>query len=294
MINLVDCIQQSIGFIEDHLHEPITVSDMADAAGYSIFHFIRSFNQVVCHTPYDYLMRRRLTKSAEDLVSSNRRIIDIAQDYCIGSQESFTRLFRRMFDETPGQCRAAGWVAGWKTFQAKTAEDLCFSSQLDPQSIVITNIETIRLKGLMSRVEEGLAKREKIRSALIADLSKMMTFKANYQLYEIWSGTTPEQTDEYCFLGTLMSGEDDGNGVLVDQTIPEGKVIEVGINQGDEISAVRFVLSSWMPNNELQPLLPLCLILRKDDHSNAKRWQTLIIKVEKTKSIKKTGRLVHE
>jgi len=52
-------ILAALGYIEQHLCEPIMVSDIARAAGYSLFHFIRTFNKIVRHTPYDYLMRRR-------------------------------------------------------------------------------------------------------------------------------------------------------------------------------------------------------------------------------------------
>lgn len=281
MLNLIECILQSIGYIENHLNEPITVSDMADAAGYSVFHFIRSFNQVVWHTPYDYLIRRRLTRAVNDLVSSNRRIIDIAQDYCIGSQESFTRLFRKMFNQTPGQCRAAGGVDWWKTFQEKTAEDLCFSSQLDPTNIILTEMATIRLKGLMSRVEEGLNSRDDLRAALAADMSKIIPTSANCQPYEIWSGIYPGQTESYCFFGYPISEVDNNTGILAEQTINGGRVIEVGVNKGEEVCATRFSLSSWIPSRELKPALPLCLIIRKGSFSNINSKESLLIRVER-------------
>lgn len=294
MINLVECILQSIGYIEDHLQEPITVSDMADAAGYSVFHFIRSFNQVVKHTPYDYLMRRRLSMAESDLVSSNRRVIDIAQDYCISSQESFTRLFRKMFDQTPGQCRATGGVAWWKTLQAKTAEDLYFSSKLDPRNIALTEIQTIRLKGLMSRVEEGLNSRDDIRAALVADISKIIQLRANFQQYETWSNIFPQQTEGYFFIGFLMSDVENNSGMLVEQTFTGGRMIEVGINQGEEVCAARFLLSSWMPNRELQPTMPLCLIIRKGDFSSVNIKESLFIRVEVVDATGKERIIAHE
>lgn len=280
MINLVESILESVGYIEDHLHDPITVSDMADAAGYSVFHFIRSFNQVVWHTPYDYLIRRRLTRAVDDLVSSNRRIIDIAQDYCINSQESFTRLFRKMFDQTPGQCRAAGGVGWWKTFQAKTAEDLCFSSRLDPRDIILTEMETIRLQGLMSRVGEGVYRRDDLRAALAADISKIIPSCANCQHYEIWSGISPEQTESYCFFGYPISEVDSNPGILVERTINGGRVVEVSMNQGEEVCATRFSLSSWIPNHDLIPSLPLCLIKRKGSFSTINNQESLLIRVD--------------
>ncbi len=42
----LDLMAQAIDFIEAHLQEDITVSDIAAAVSYSIYHFCRTFNQV--------------------------------------------------------------------------------------------------------------------------------------------------------------------------------------------------------------------------------------------------------
>jgi len=98
-------VHAALTFIEDHLHEDITVGDIASAAGYSLYHFIRTFNQVVQHSPYDFLMRRRLSEAAQELIDTDRRILDIAVDYSFGSHETFSRAFKRMFDLSPSQWR---------------------------------------------------------------------------------------------------------------------------------------------------------------------------------------------
>jgi len=98
-------IHAALTFIEDHLQEDIAVGDVAAAAGYSLYHFIRTFNQMVQHSPYDFLMRRRLSESARELLRSDRRILDIAMDYSFTSHETFSRAFKRMFDLQPSQWR---------------------------------------------------------------------------------------------------------------------------------------------------------------------------------------------
>ena len=97
--------ETAVTFIEDHLQDDITLADIAAAVSYSLFHFCRVFNQIVHHPPYDYLMRRRLTAAAQQLVESEQRITDIAFAYQFGSPESFSRAFRRMFGELPTQWR---------------------------------------------------------------------------------------------------------------------------------------------------------------------------------------------
>lgn len=96
----------SLNCVESHLREPLSVAEMAAAAGYSIFHFERLFNKNTHHTPYDYLIRRRLSASVQELTQTKRRITDIAADYQFQNLETYSRAFRRMFNMQPSQCRA--------------------------------------------------------------------------------------------------------------------------------------------------------------------------------------------
>lgn len=104
----ITAIMRAVEFVESHLQEEISIADMADAAYYSLFHFCRMFNAVVHHTPYDYLMRRRLSEAARELVQTDKKVIEIAFDYQFNSPETFTRAFKRMFGMQPNQWRKQG------------------------------------------------------------------------------------------------------------------------------------------------------------------------------------------
>ncbi len=101
----INAVAAGIAFIEGYLCQKITVGDIADAAGYSLFHFIRTFNKIVHHTPYDYLMRRRISHAAELLLDTDDRVLDIALDCQFDSHEGFTRAFGRLFGMTPSMWR---------------------------------------------------------------------------------------------------------------------------------------------------------------------------------------------
>ena len=55
---------QAIEFIEAHLKDDISVADIAASVSFSLYHFSRTFSRVTRYSPYDYLMRRRLTEAA--------------------------------------------------------------------------------------------------------------------------------------------------------------------------------------------------------------------------------------
>jgi AraC family transcriptional regulator len=86
MLNLEPMVT-AVTFIEDCLQENIKVADMADAVNFSLFHFCRTFNKIVHHTPYDYLIRRRLSESARLLLETDQRITDIAFTFQFNSPE---------------------------------------------------------------------------------------------------------------------------------------------------------------------------------------------------------------
>ena len=53
----------------------------------------------------DYLRKRRLTLAAQELVSSNLKIIDIAFKYHYETPEAFTKAFRKQHGVTPRDVR---------------------------------------------------------------------------------------------------------------------------------------------------------------------------------------------
>ena len=101
-------ILKSIYYIERHLTDALSISNVASEASYSMYHFHRLFQSVTGETPGSYIRKRRLTEAAGELVSSERAIIDIAMDYQFGSQEAFTRAFQKLFGISPGRFRKSG------------------------------------------------------------------------------------------------------------------------------------------------------------------------------------------
>jgi len=87
--------------------EPITVAEMARAAGLSPAHFSREFNRTFGETPHRYLLTRRLERAAALLRTTDRRVADVCFLVGLGSVGSFTTSFRRMFAMTPTQYRTS-------------------------------------------------------------------------------------------------------------------------------------------------------------------------------------------
>ena len=78
-------------FISENLHQPITASDVAKAAGYSQYHAARVFRAETGVSPFEYIRRQRLTKSARTLRLGKHKVLDVALDFVFDTHEGFTR-----------------------------------------------------------------------------------------------------------------------------------------------------------------------------------------------------------
>ena len=87
--------------------EPITVDDMARAAGLSRAHFSREFRRAFGEPPHSYLMTRRLERAAAMLRGTDRQVTDICYSVGLASVGSFTSSFTRTYGVSPTAYRAA-------------------------------------------------------------------------------------------------------------------------------------------------------------------------------------------
>jgi AraC-like DNA-binding protein len=86
--------------------EPLTVDDMARAAGLSRAHFSREFRRAFGDSPHAYLLTRRLERAAALLRTTDRSVAEICLAVGLQSIGSFTTSFSRTFGASPTAYRA--------------------------------------------------------------------------------------------------------------------------------------------------------------------------------------------
>lgn len=101
-------VQRAVDYIEDHLHDDLSVDKIAQVAAFSRWHFQMVFSSAVGDSLKEYIRKRRLSLALVALGQTDQRIIDIAMQSGFESQEAFTRAFKAMFGVTPGECRKVG------------------------------------------------------------------------------------------------------------------------------------------------------------------------------------------
>ncbi|MBC8505603.1 MAG: AraC family transcriptional regulator [Anaerolineales bacterium] len=262
-------IKQAIDFVEENLQDEIVVADMASAAGYSLFHFVRTFNKVVHHTPYDYLMRRRLSEAADALVSSDRRIIDIALEYCFHSSEVFSRAFKRMFGIQPSQYRTGGFVDPRFAFSPKTLPYLQHINRGDFLAPALIQRDAVTVMGLMTRVAEGRQDIQQLWDSPGMEISNL----AELSRYGIttYPGDWVEKGAFY-LAAVAMNATDIAGHTLVTRTFPAGDYAAFK-HEGslEDLAYTRdFIYQSWLPKSGRRLAYPLeieCYGENKEDNT---------------------------
>jgi AraC-like DNA-binding protein len=87
--------------------EPLSVDEMARAAGLSRAHLSREFRRAFGESPHAYLLTRRLERAAALLRNTDSSVKDICYSVGLRSVGSFTTSFTRVYGRPPLAYRAS-------------------------------------------------------------------------------------------------------------------------------------------------------------------------------------------
>lgn len=101
-------ITKVLDYIENHLRDDtkLNVTSLSKIAGYSEFHFVRVFKEIVGLTPAGYIRKRRISEIVKR-IGDNRPISEIAFEYGFNSKENFTRAFKSEHNVLPTEFKSA-------------------------------------------------------------------------------------------------------------------------------------------------------------------------------------------
>ena len=104
----IESISKAISYIEDNLTNELTLEKIASTVLISPFYFQKGFSMLCGFTVSDYIRQRRLALAGGEIVSTDKKIIDIAMKYGYDSPDSFTKAFTRFHGITPTAVRKDG------------------------------------------------------------------------------------------------------------------------------------------------------------------------------------------
>lgn len=95
----------AVEFIEQRLHQGISVSDVARASFLSLSHLQSMFSRTFHISVGEYIAKRKLCLAARQLRDTWRSITDIAFETGYANVESFSRAFKKQFLRSPSAYR---------------------------------------------------------------------------------------------------------------------------------------------------------------------------------------------
>ncbi len=242
-------VAKAVWFIESHVADEVTLTDIAAVAGLSRFQMVRTFGMTTGHSVMRYVRGRRLTEAAKALAKGAPDILTVALDARYGSHEAFTRAFRDQFGLTPDRVRARGSLETLQLVEAFAMEETAKTTLQPPRM-----------------VDGG--------PLLIAGLKEHFRFEALAALPNLWQrfglhlGTVPGQIGRAAY-GVCFNNSEDGFDYIAGVEVRDEDAVPKEFAQlrlarqryavfqhADHVSTVRgtfmAIFGVWLPGSGLQ------------------------------------------
>lgn len=120
-------LKRAIDYIEAHLAEPITLSDMAGSTGLTRMHFAAQFRAATGVRPHEYLLRRRIERAQQLLLETDMPLVEVALSVGFQTQSHFTGVFNKFVGQPP---------RGWRQLHGGTG-----SSRARPEAAIVNQTD---------------------------------------------------------------------------------------------------------------------------------------------------------
>lgn len=108
----VEELISALDYIEDNISGEIHVQEIADFCYVSLSALQKTFKYVFHISINDYILRRRFSCAAAELLKTDASILDIALKYGYSNAESFTRGFQKIWGISPREYRKSRKFSG--------------------------------------------------------------------------------------------------------------------------------------------------------------------------------------
>lgn len=92
-------------FVENRVRGEVDLEELATQTGFSLAHIRDVFRRHTGKALSRYVQERKIACAAQELLHTDRDIMDVAVDYGYSSRDVFSRAFRRYTGYTPTEFR---------------------------------------------------------------------------------------------------------------------------------------------------------------------------------------------
>jgi AraC family transcriptional regulator len=248
-------MQKSIDFIERNLKQDITLETLSEQAHFSVSHFYRLFQIYVGCSVMDYIRVRRLTNAAHDLLTTDKRVIDIALDYQFQSQEAFLRAFSKVFGITPGRYRKVKKdVSMFDKIDLSKTNYIFGKEIMKPQFVN----KPFKLLGIESKINLNIDFENSIKYLQQKLFSELMQIKSSmisnsyvgFWYYKLNDGITNEEPSIWYLASVEVSNIDEVPRGLIIKSIQESKYAVFDEKKRGEVAGMEgYAYKVWLPSS---------------------------------------------
>jgi AraC family transcriptional regulator len=94
-------LKRVVDYVEASLADPVSLADLAAAAGLTRMHFAAQFRAATGLPPHKYLIRRRIERAQEMLLEDDVALVEVALSVGFQTQSHFTTVFKRFVGQSP-------------------------------------------------------------------------------------------------------------------------------------------------------------------------------------------------
>lgn len=105
----MECIEQIKSYIREHITEPVTVKELAEQSGYSLYHFCHVFVNVAGLSVGAYIRKVRLDMASEDILNGDS-VMEVSSRYDFETQSGFAKAFRKQYGMSPTEYKMRGGI----------------------------------------------------------------------------------------------------------------------------------------------------------------------------------------
>ena len=107
-----------IDYIYSHIHNRITVKELADYLGLSESYLSKLFHKEMGLSISQYILNLKIEKAKNLLQYSEYNVVDIANYLSFSSQSHFIQVFQKFTGMTPHKYRTKNFRTNWDEIQA--------------------------------------------------------------------------------------------------------------------------------------------------------------------------------
>ena len=208
-------------FIYNNLDDDLSIEKLSNIANFSKYHFHRQFSAYMGISVYKFIQLLRLKRASYQLVfNKDIKVIDIALDSGFENHESFSRAFKKSFNQTPSQFRKK---PEWKPWHEKynlinyKGNNIM---QVEIMNSKETKIAVLEHRGDPELLNESVQKFIEWRKE--TGFSPVSSSNSYGLVYDDPNKTEPAKF-RYDICGSVTSNVPDNTHKIINKTIPGGR-----------------------------------------------------------------------